>query len=219
MERSHANRMWKVGATGLTLWLGGLITWGVLQPTPYAQGWRLILELAFLGRAVNIADGVTNGFGSPYLLLQSGPQDILLMLVVLPLVVLGTEGSRPWPWIGPWLAKTRASAEVYARPLESFGALGLFCFVFFPFWSTGTLVGSVVGYLLGIRVRVILLTASAAHLLSVVSLIYFFDAIQALTGPLNEGLAKYMPWAVVAFLVAVGALIRTRVQREQQSGN
>ncbi len=75
------------------MWAAVLLIWGIIHPDPYAQGWRLVFELAFLGRLVNIADGIAHGFSNLYLFIQSGPQDIILLLTVYPLVVRAYEGS------------------------------------------------------------------------------------------------------------------------------
>ena len=197
---------WLLGA----LWAGALITYGILWPDPYAQGWRLVAELAFLGRLVNIADGIAIGCSTPYLLLQSGLQDIVLLLIAYPPLVAICEGESRGSWIGRQLERVRRTAERHTAKVEPLGALGLWIFVFFPFWSTGALVGGVVGYLLGMRAWVVFGSVITGHILSVLSLVFFFDAMASVAESLNSGWARFAPWVVLAALALVGLILRRR---------
>jgi hypothetical protein len=83
----------------------------------------------------------------------------------------------------------------------------------FPFWSTGTLIGGVVGYLLGMRVRVILLAVLSGYWVSVVVLIWAFDLMAGMAEALDIGVVRYLPWIVVALLLAGSVLRGWRRQR------
>lgn len=188
------------------VWAGGLIVWALLQPEPYADGWRLVLELLFLGRAVSIADGIANDFGPLYLLFQNGLEDIVLLLVLYPWVVAAYEGVAEHPLLEKTINPVRRTAEANRRIVEPFGVIGLWAFVFFPFWSTGALVGGVVGYLLGMRTWLVFTSVVAGHLISVVSLVWFFDLTREMLGAFEEGWVRFLPWLVLAVL-ALGTLI------------
>lgn len=211
MGLSQSEQLRLIGRLGWLLfagWATVLCAWAIVVPDPCAQGWRLVLELLFLGRAVSIADGVTSGFSNAYLLAQSGPQDIILLLVLYPWIVAAYESSVTLPLVGRGIRRLRVTAARHKSKVEPWGALGLWIFVFFPFWSTGALVGGVVGYLLGMRTRVVFASVFAGHALSVVGLIWFFDAMQRFSEPFSEGLASYLPWIVVAVLLAVAVASR-----------
>src|SRR5262245_8094126 len=113
---THEPSKWTLRIIGLTgwclfiAWVTTLIIWGILQPDPYAQGWRLVLELAFLGHVINIADGISNGFGNIYLLIQSGIQDIILVLVLYPWIVRAYQGMQARGLIGKTIDNFRRSA-------------------------------------------------------------------------------------------------------------
>lgn len=211
-EGQHAWIAWS-GWLLLAVWATTLVVWGVVEPDPYAQGWRLVAELAFLGRLVSIADGIALGFSTGYLLFQSGLQDIVLLLIAYPPLVAVCEGAtRRRSLVGRWLEQVRRTAEKHKSRVEPLGALGLWIFVFFPFWSTGALVGGVVGYLLGMRTRVVFASVFAGHLLSVVSLVFFFDAVAGAVQSVNSGVVRFLPWIVLGLLI-VGTLIARRLRR------
>ena len=172
-----------------------------------------MLELAFLGRLVNIAHGVANGFSRLYLFIQSGPQDVILLLIVYPLVVRAYEGSTRKGIVGGTIERIRRTAERHKKLVEPFGAIGLWAFVFFPFWSTGVLVGGVVGYLVGLRTVVTFGSVLLGHFISVVILVVFFDATFEAAKSLSEGGARFLPWIVLAIVLILGAIGRMRDKR------
>lgn len=200
--------MERVGWALFAVWAIALIAWAVVEPDPYAQGWRLVLELAFVGRLISVADGVSNGFSYAYLVLQNVPQDMIMLLVIYPWVVRACEHGSKRNFVGRRIDGLRKSGERHKRIVEPFGALGLLAFVFFPFWSTGALVGGVVGYLLGMRTKVVFLTVFLGHCLSVISILLFFDAMNSLAEAFESGIMKYLPWIVLCVLIGMSALQR-----------
>ncbi len=192
--------------TGWTLfaaWASTLVIIGIIQPEPYAHGWRLVLELAFLGHVLNAADGISNGFSREYLIFQCGLQDIILVLVAYPWVVRAYHGIQTRGLIGKTIDNFRTSAERHHRIVEPFGAIGLWVFVLFPFWGTGALVGSVVGYLLGLRTWVTFTAVFSGHLVGVTTAVLFFDAIEDWLRTFDRSLVAFLPWIVVTLLTLV----------------
>ena len=86
--------------------------------------------------------------------------------------------------------------------------IGLWTFVFFPFWSTGALVGGVVGYLLGMRTWVVFTSVFAGHLLSVASLVWLFDLFREMLASFEHGWVKFLPWIVLLALLLITLLWR-----------
>ncbi|PCJ62185.1 MAG: hypothetical protein COA73_06975 [Candidatus Hydrogenedentota bacterium] len=202
------SRMTRMGWGLCAVWVATLVIWAIIQPDPYAQGWRLVLELLFAGRLVNIADGMGNGFSQIYLFIQSAPQDIILLLIFYPLIIRAYHGAVRRKLIGNTINRLRKSAERRKHIVEPFGAMGLWIFVFFPFWSTGSLVGGVVGYLMGLRTWVTFTSVFTGHIISVVSLIWFFDAMTHLLETFNQGIVQFLPLFVIGALIAGTLLIR-----------
>ena len=216
--RPELRRIHRVGWGLFLAWAGALIAWGVVQPEPYADGWRLVLELLFLGRLVSIADGIANGFSSAYLLLQNGLEDIVLLLVMYPWVVAAYEGVGGHRWLKGTIDRVRRAAEANRKVVEPWGVLGLWVFVFFPFWSTGALVGGVVGYLLGMRTWLVFTSVITGHLVSVVSLVWFFDGTREVLASFEQGWVRFLPWAVLALLL-LGTLLWRGVRRVLRGRN
>ncbi len=201
--RLELRRIHRIGWGIFLGWAAVLVACGLFAPEPYAQGWRLVLELLFLGRAISIADGIASGFGSIYLMFQNGLEDIILLLVLYPWVVAAYEGVSGHRLLRGTIERVRRTAEANRKVVEPWGVIGLWTFVFFPFWSTGALVGGVVGYLLGMRTWVVFTSVFAGHLLSVAALVWLFDLSREMLASFEQGWVKFLPWAVLLVLLLI----------------
>ncbi len=199
--RPELRRIQRVGWSLFLVWASALIVCGLIWPEPYAHGWRLVLELLFLGRAVSIADGIARGFSPIYLMFQNSIEDIVLLLVLYPLVVAVYEGVAGHRVLRRTVDRVRRTAEASRAVVEPWGVVGLCMFVFFPFWSTGALVGSVIGYLLGMRTWVVFTSVFTAHFLSVAALVWFFDFTRTTLATFEHGWIRFLPWAVLVLLI------------------
>ena len=197
-------RMSRAGWALLLAWVCTLVVWGVLRPDPYAKGWMLVLEMMAAGRLVCIYEGVRMGFSKAYLFVQSGPQDAVMLFIVFPWVVRAYERAVRGRAIDRFLRRLTHVAGQHQQKLERFGTLGLFLFVFFP--MTSTLVGGVVGYLLGMPVRLVVPAVLLGHVLSVACLMVFFDWLEPVIRSFNEGFAQYFAWILLAVIIVVGWL-------------
>jgi uncharacterized membrane protein len=206
--RPELRRIHRAGWTLFLFWAAALIGWGLSDPEPYADGWRLVLELAFLGRVVSISDGVVSGFGNGYLIFQNTLQDVILLLVVYPWAVASYEGVSSGGPIHSTVVRFRRSVERHRARVEPWGVAGLLVFVFFPFWSTGALVGGAVGYLLGMRTRVVFASIFVAHGLSVLTLVVFFDATHEIAVGLGASWIRFLPWILLLGLLAISLGLR-----------
>ena len=198
--RPALKRIQRFGWGLLALWLATLVVVALIWPDPYAQGWRLVLELLFLGRAVSIADGIASGFRSGYLMFQNGLEDIILLLIVYPWVVAAYEGVAGFRLLRRTIDRVRRTAEANRKVVEPWGVLGLWMFVFFPFWSTGALIGSVIGYLLGMRTWVVFASVFTGHFLSVAGLVWTFDLTREMLSSFEHGWVRFLPWGVLVLL-------------------
>jgi uncharacterized membrane protein len=198
-----------------SFWASVLVINGFLNPDPYAEAWLLVLELAFMGQLVSVADGIASGFSTPFLLFQNILQDIILLLVVYPWIVRGYRRAPKDNFLMRRIENVRRLAERHKSRVQPFGAIGLWAFVFFPFWSTGPLVGGTVGYLLGLRTSVAFTSVFIGHALSVTTLVVFFDAVHDQAASFSKGLAAYLPWIVAAIILTGMLLLRLFGPKEE----
>ncbi len=180
----------------VTLTVFVLTAWHV--GSPYYQVWQLILAHIVGGRALNAGRGIGLGFSPHFILFQSCMQDFIIMFFAYPLFVKGYEHLTRWPFVGSSLKNVHESALEHRKRIAPYGVIGLTLFVIFPFWSTGPLVGVLVGYLLGMRAWVTFSTVIAGDIVAVAAWIWAYDRLFAYNRDLAMGLLLVVLVAVMA---------------------
>ena len=93
-----------------------------------------------------------------------------------------------FPRLKRFLERTSAAAERNRDTVRRYGIIGLFVFVWFPFWMTGPVVGSAIGYLLGFPARLTLSVVLAGTYIAMVAWAYLLFG-------LHTRAAVFGPWA------------------------
>jgi uncharacterized membrane protein len=104
-----------------------------------------------IGRAAGMSFGYASNLSHATVIPANMIIETTQVLLVYPLFVLSVENLLDLPRLRPVVAKLRTTAEARRGAVSKFGVAGLFIFVFMPFWMTGPAVGSIIGFLLGIR--------------------------------------------------------------------
>ena len=185
----------------IAVFIGAYLVWG----KPYGDVGKLVLAHIVGGRAGNATIGLNSGFNPWFILFQSCMQDFIIMFYAFPIFASGLAAAEKWPIIGSALTQIHALAERHKARLAPYGVLGLTLFVLFPFWSTGPLVGVVVGYLLGLRVLFSFAAVITGNIIAVALWIWAFDFVNSKLHAVDENL----PWVLAgAIIVAsiVGAI-------------
>jgi len=164
-----------VGLAGLAATVLLFIVLGLVWPEPYKNVFLLVFAHIATGRAGNVVMGLEMGFHPFFLFVQCFVQDILTMLIIYPVFVGGYRKAVEWRVLGPALANIRATADRHKSKIEPYGAVGLVLFVLIPFWSTGALVGAIVGYLLRIRTWVTFTAVTVGNIIAVGLWVYLID--------------------------------------------
>ncbi len=77
--------------------------------------------------------------------------ETILVLIVYPLFVFSWQHLLVIKGLKKVFDRIRKSAEARKDKVQRYGIIGLFAFVWFPFWMTGPGIGCVIGFLLGLR--------------------------------------------------------------------
>ena len=201
-----------IRGTGHVCLVGTLVLFiilGIRYPNPYADVWKLVLAHITAGRVANAAVGIKMGFNYTFLVYQSFIQDAILLFYVYPWFVAGYRHLTHWPFIGASLDKTRELALKHKSWVAPYGSFGLMLFVIFPLWSTGPLVGVLIGYLLGMSALLTFSIVLMANFVAVGSWIWFYDQL--------ENYSPSLAWLVVIIVVAaaVGGTLYSWVARKR----
>lgn len=202
----------RTGQFLLTLAVALFIALGILWPDPYAQVWQLVLAHIVGGRAGNVLHGLNLGFPPLFIYFQCCLEDILILLLLYPPILAGYRRAIEWRILGPTLISIRESADRHKSRLEPFGVVGLMIFVVFPFWSTGALVGAVVGYLIGMRTWVTFTAVLIGNFFAVALWVWLFDRINAFSEHLTKGLLI----AILAGVLITAVIAQIRSLRKER---
>jgi uncharacterized membrane protein len=157
-----------------------------------------------IGRAAGMAYGYASGLGHGPVIACNVIVETVQVLVIYPLFVLS---CRQWllpRWLAAPLARLRARAERSHAAVRRFGIAGLFVFVFMPFWMTGPVVGSFIGYLLGLRTRTTLVVVLAGTYVAIAVYALFLDEVDAWA----SAYGRYAAFLVLLALAALAMLVQ-----------
>ena len=111
------------------------------------------------------------------------------------------------PWLDTAIRNVRVSAHRQRRRLLGWGIPGLIAFVWFPFLMTGPVVGSVIGYLLGMRPWIVVSTVMFGTVSAIVSWTFLMDVVSRWV----EMVGDYVP--AIAVLVILSIILVFRITR------
>lgn len=165
------------------------------------------------GRASGLSFGYAAGLGSGFVTLLNMVVETLLVLLVFPLFVFSWRHLQVVRPLRRFVDRTTALAERNRPRVERYGAIGLFAFVWFPFWLTGPVVGAALGHLLGLRPLANLAVVLSGTYLAIGCWSYFL-------GELHERVAAYSPFAPFILVIAmVGVALVAQWLYGQAKGN
>lgn len=207
-------RIGNAGQWLLTITVILFVGLGVAWPDPYANVWQLVLAHVVSGRPGNVLVGVKLGFDPSFIFLQCMIEDLVILFLFFPLLVVGYRHAIERRVLGSTIASIRQTAEKHKRKVEPYGVAGLMLFVIFPFWSTGALVGAFVGYLIGMRIRVLMWAVIIGNTLAVALWVWLFDQLDQLSSRLTTGMLVAIFTLVIAgaLLAAARGLFSTKRQ-------
>lgn len=208
-----------IGLCQVGLWVGAYVVTALYAPGIFTGMLKQVGAHALGGRLAGITAGITAGLGDRLVVAIALATDLTLVSTLYPLIIYSYERkARRWFMRGT-VQSTIEAAQSGQKRVRRWGIVGIVFFVWFPFYTTGPLVGAVIGYFLRLRAWVTFVAVGAGTLLAVLSW-------TAVSGPLlkwlaewAKGLVAYVPWIIVA-VVLVGvavAWIHRRVKRSAAS--
>jgi uncharacterized membrane protein len=153
-----------------------------------------------IGRAAGMSFGYANGLDHAVVICSNVLVETIQVLVLFPLFVLSWRNLVDVRRLHRFLVQMRRSAEAGRPQVARYGMAGLFVFVFMPFWMTGPVVGSIIGFLLGLKPRQNLGIVLAATYAAICAWALLFDQ-------LNELLARYGHYAAFATVLALSLAV------------
>jgi len=201
---------------GIAVALAGVIAMGLVAfwspQTSEVIGAMSFTNLVF-GTVVSMSIGYAAGYGHVIVVAVNMWVETVMVLLFYPVFVFSMRKLVEFPRLKPFLERTRVAAERHDDKVRRYGIAGLFFFVWVPFWMTGPLVGSVIGYLLGFPAWLTLTVVLAGTLMTLVSWAYLLFGLYTRA-------AVFAPWApiliiglIILVILAVYLLDRRKKSR------
>jgi len=159
------------------------------------------------GRAAGLAYAYSLGLGHAKVIPVTIVVETLHVLVFYPLFVFSWRHLLVIKSLKNIFERIHQSAETHKATIQRYGIIGLVAFVWIPFWMTGPVVGSVIGFLLGLPVWLNMTAVLIGTYIAIVGWAFLLREV-------HERVAAYDPYAAMALvmflivIVLVGHLLR-----------
>lgn len=203
---------------GIAIALAGLIGMGLVAiwspRTSEIIGAMSFTNLIF-GTVVSMSIGYAAGFSHSLVISVNMWVETVVVLLFYPVFALSMRKLVEFPRLKLFLERTRASAEHHHDKVRRYGIVGLFIFVWIPFWMTGPVVGSAIGYLLGFPAWLTLSVVIAGTFMTLLGWAYFLFDLYARTAAFGLWTPVFVIILIVLVVLAVHLLNRRGKNRKQ----
>ncbi len=204
-------------ALGIAIALAGLIVMGLVAfwspQTAEMIGAMSITNLIF-GTVVSMSIGYAAGYGHVLVVAVNMWVETMVVVLFYPVFVLSVRKLVVFPRLKRVIDRTQAAAERHHDRVRRYGIIGLFMFVWIPFWMTGPVVGSAIGYLLGFPAWLTLSVVIVGTFMTLLTWAYLLFGVYTRAAVLG-------PWApaLIIVLIILVILIATLLDRRARNRN
>ncbi len=180
-----------------TLWLGiKLIT----SPEESQILFGMTAFNILFGRAPAMVFGYSQELGHAKVITVCIISETILVLLFYPLFVFSWRHLLVIKWLKNTFERIHKAAETHKDKVQKYGLIGLFVFVWLPFWMTGPVVGSVIGFLLGLKARLNIPVVLAGTSVAIFGWAFFMRRF-------SDRVASYSSYAAIIILVLLIVII------------
>ena len=184
-------------AFAYTLWLGVKL---MLSPDDSQFLTGMTATTLVFGRAAGLAFGYSMNLGHSTVIPITMIIETVHVLVFYPLFVLSWRHLLVIKALKNVFERIHRNAETHKAKIQRYGIIGLFAFVWFPFWMTGPVVGSVIGFLLGLPVWLNMTVVLLGTYVAILGWALFLREV-------HERVASHDPYAAMALFVLLIVVI------------
>lgn len=158
------------------------------------------------GRAGGISVGLNAQLPDWAVIITATTIDSLVVLLLYPLFVLSCRRYFKPKLLKNVLDRSMNAAEKSKSKIRKYGAVGLFFFVWFPLHMTGPLVGSIIGFMLGLNTLINLAIVITGTFLAVLSWVYVLRNLITAAGRYSF----IIPITVIVIAAALLAVLKLK---------
>ena len=154
------------------------------------------------GRMAGLSIGIASQMDITLLVAFNLFIESIMVLILYPLFVLSWNKLEliSYKPLNDFLERSKENAGKYEPLIKRYGIIGLILFVLTPFAMTGPVVGSFVGYLIGLRHRMTLIVVLSSTLMAIIIWVYLIKNFE-------EMLVKYSDMIMSGFFIAATLML------------
>jgi uncharacterized membrane protein len=179
-----------------TFWLGVKL---LLSPVESQVLIAMTATAVMFGRAAGMAFGYSQDLEHSTVIPICMIIETTIVLIFYPLFVFSWRHLLVVKWLKNTFERIHKAAEVHKDKIQRYGIVGLFIFVWFPFWMTGPVVGCVIGFLLGLRIWLNMTIVLTGTYVAIFSWAFFLRQLHDRVASYSS----YAPMVLVALLVII----------------
>lgn len=195
----------RIFALGMTLSVIYVVTLAIIwlvSPKVFQILVGMSATHVLFGRAAALSFGYTMGLEHAVIIPVSFLIETIIVMVFFPLFVFTIQRLIFIERLNNFMERIKSRAEEKREFIRKYGIIGLFCFVWFPFWMTGPIVGSVIGFFIGLSPWLNLSIVLGGTYLAITCWAVFLRE-------LHERVAAFNPFVPVIMLICIILIVVT----------
>jgi len=192
-------------AVALLLWLAAEF---FLSPEQSQLLMGTTATAAVFGRAAGLAFGYSMGLSYRTVIPICMIVETVMVLLFYPLFVFSWRHLLVFKRLKNVFERIHEAAEAHKDKVQKYGIIGLFAFVWFPFWMTGPVVGCVIGFLLGLRAWVTMVVVLAGTYVAIFAWALFLREVHDRVAAYSSHAAAIVMIVLIVAIVLVHFLHR-----------
>ncbi|HEY9129912.1 MAG TPA: small multi-drug export protein [Sulfurovum sp.] len=175
---------------------------GIFYANYFQELLSITITNVIFGRMAGLSIGVASQMDTTFLVFFNFFIESIMVLILYPLFVFSWNKLEfvSYPPLSRYLERSRHNANKYQPLIQRYGVIGLILFVLTPFAMTGPVVGSFVGFLIGLRHRVTLAVVLSSTFIAIILWVYLIKNFE-------EQLVAYNDILMVVISIAIAALL------------
>lgn len=137
------------------------------------------LSSLIFGRAAGISLALALGLDTLWATILNVYIENTMVLILYPLFVWSVQGISTFQRAEKFFDSLNQMAQKYEKLLKHYGIIGLFLFVWLPFWMTGPIVGAAIGYFMHLNVWLNLLVVLSGTNLAILCWVYLLEHLDS----------------------------------------
>jgi len=195
-----------LGLVLLGIYVTGLLMVRARSPRDFNKLWTMTTTHVLAGRAAGLSLGFQHKLTARTVILCNAAIETFMVLIFYPLFVFSYRRLIVINPLEDAMERARQAAEAHRQVIVKFGVPGLLAFVLFPFWMTGPLVGSIIGFIIGLKVWVNLAVVLSGTYLAILC---WAIALQRIHDWL-AAFGYYVPTAFVGLILLIAIFVHVR---------